>query len=224
MHSVSAKDTAGNHIDLDSEQSDGTTKIVEVKGVPYSDGSPATQYRTITMSAPDATTGEVKVTGVSSQVVAGQGDLAGSVPLTGTGVTVNVDTSSLAKETTLQGIQAGQSAQTSAIENAITSQPVNQTFAGGSLGTYPHGTDTVNAALDDFSASVSALPIVSQTAGFFTVTGGGSCPVFTLPETAWTPSVTLDVFCGDLMTGVINVLGGVMMVGAAWVAFKWAFL
>ncbi len=95
---------------------------------------------------------------------------------------------------------------------------------GGEL--YTKKDDTFASVMQTFKQTVEAAPAIAAANNFFVVSvGGGGCP-------SWSVSVpylnvTADVgqyFCGSLMSGVFGIIGAGLMLGASYVAFRWAFL
>lgn len=97
-NSVTVNDSNGNTTTV-TLNSDGTSTVVTTTANP--DGT--SSKSTVKLSAPNATTGNVEVTGTSSEQVSGKGTATGSTPLATSGS--NIDISSLNKESTQQQIK-----------------------------------------------------------------------------------------------------------------------
>lgn len=86
---------------------------------------------------------------------------------------------------------------------------------------------TKEGVLDTYAAKVKALPIMSAVGNFFTVNGGGSCPVWSgTIEIGWGQSVTLsnDFACQPWFTALSPAFHAVLMLVAAWLAFRVSIL
>lgn len=86
---------------------------------------------------------------------------------------------------------------------------------------------TKEGVLDTYAAKVKALPIMSAVGNFFTVSGGGSCPVWSgTIDIGWGQSVTLsnDFACQPWFTALSPAFHAVLMLVAAWLAFRVSIL
>lgn len=86
---------------------------------------------------------------------------------------------------------------------------------------------TKEGVLDTYAAKVKALPIMSAVGNFFTVNGGGSCPVWSgTIDIGWGQSVTLsnDFACQPWFTALSPAFHAVLMLVAAWLAFRVSIL
>lgn len=79
---------------------------------------------------------------------------------------------------------------------------------------------TVSSVIAAHKARIEAAPIAQATTGFFTVQASGSCPTWTLPATAYTPSVVMDFWCVSELSTVWTVIGAVCLICFGWVAFR----
>lgn len=91
---------------------------------------------------------------------------------------------------------------------------------------YTKKDDTFASVMQTFRDTVQAAPVVSAATNFLSVSvGGAGCP-------SWSVSVpylnvVADVgqyFCSGLMTSVFGIIAAGLMLGASYVAFRWAFL
>ncbi|MGR4896959.1 hypothetical protein ACIPR8_16985 [Stenotrophomonas sp. LARHCG68] len=95
--------------------------------------------------------------------------------------------------------------------------------AGSGVGTLYEGTgDTVAGVFDQFKARVGNSPLIAATRDFFTVHGGGSCPVFTVPASTYWESMTYDGHCSGDFLAALKSIGWVLMAIAALAAAYWA--
>lgn len=75
-----------------------------------------------------------------------------------------------------------------------------------------------------FKTRVSASPMIAAAQNFFTVQASGSCPVWTIPETAYTPAVVMDFWCVSEFSTTWDVIGVVCLIVFGWAAFRIAVL
>lgn len=86
---------------------------------------------------------------------------------------------------------------------------------------------TKEGVIDSYAAKVKALPIMSAVGNFFTVNGGGSCPVWSgTIDIGFGQSVTLsnDFACQPWFTALSPAFHAVLMLVAAWLAFRVSIL
>lgn len=83
---------------------------------------------------------------------------------------------------------------------------------GEAAGDFYDGTDlTITGLLTDYYGKVTATPMLASIKSFMMVSGGGSCPVFTMPATAWTPALTFDAHCSGSVYAVLLTMGWVLL-------------
>lgn len=83
---------------------------------------------------------------------------------------------------------------------------------GEGAGDFYTGSDlTVGGLLGDYYAKVTNTPLLGSVRSFLLVNGGGSCPVFTMPATAWTPTLTFDAHCTGTLYGALQAMGWVLL-------------
>lgn len=83
---------------------------------------------------------------------------------------------------------------------------------------------TLSSVVAKHTARMGASSLGSMVGGFFNVSAGGSCPVWNIPATNWTPAIPLDFFCHSMVTTALQLLGYCILVAFGWAAFRWAFL
>jgi hypothetical protein len=83
---------------------------------------------------------------------------------------------------------------------------------------------TVGEVVSNFKIGVQAVPILSAANGFFTFTGGNSCPVWTVPATDYWDTLTFDAHCSGALANALSVGGTLLLAVYAFAAFKWAML
>ena len=95
---------------------------------------------------------------------------------------------------------------------------------------YQPTTDTKEGAIDSYATQVSNLPILKAATGFFNVTAGGSCPVWSvntsLPVMSASMPINLvfDFHCQSWFVSVASYASSVMSIVCAYLAFRQAFL
>lgn len=97
---------------------------------------------------------------------------------------------------------------------------------GSSLGDLyePKGL-TLTQAWYDFTVKVAYSPIVSASSAFFTVPYfSSSCPTWILPTTDFYPAITIDILCSNVVIMALQLAGLIVLIVAAWVAFRIAVL
>jgi len=76
-----------------------------------------------------------------------------------------------------------------------------------------------------FIQRVQQANIVTAGSRFFTVSiGGGSCPNWEIPATFISPAIPITVQCSSEVTAALRVAGYMVLIIAAWVAFRIALL
>lgn len=91
---------------------------------------------------------------------------------------------------------------------------------------YSKSEKTFGTVFSNFNNQVNNAPFMAAAKGFFTLGNiGGACPSWTVAVAYW--NKTLDIgqyFCGGNASAILSLLGIGVMVGAAWAAFRMAFL
>ncbi|CBJ37256.1 conserved membrane protein of unknown function [Ralstonia solanacearum CMR15] len=101
------------------------------------------------------------------------------------------------------------------------------TFSGPTQALYTQKTKTFADVLRGFVARVQGMAWYGAMAGFFNVTiGTGACPSdWVVPATQWNPSLDMTPYvCSSSMMTMYQLGGVVVLMIAAWAAFKIAFL
>jgi len=92
---------------------------------------------------------------------------------------------------------------------------------GGLGDLYTPSTDTVSSVVGEFKAGVAASPVVASVPSFFSVGSvGGSCPVWTVPESDWLPAQTFDFYCKPELADLLDMARFVLLIGCAYVAWR----
>lgn len=81
---------------------------------------------------------------------------------------------------------------------------------------------TVAGLFADFRTRVGQSPLIGAVQDFFTVHGGGACPTFTVPSSAYWESMTYDAHCSGDFLAALRSIGWVLMAIAALSAAYWA--
>lgn len=175
-------------------------------------------------NAAGQTVTETKAVSKSVTVGANTGADARTKPITATVTTTTTvttdDGTTVTTETTTTTHPAeGVSSEAPPAEAAIP-------FSGPTADLYTKKSKTFEQVLNRFRTTVQAAPWYSGTASFFEVSiGGGACPNWVIPETEFTPAVSLaDVFCSSTALAVYGIAGLAVLTMAAWAAFRIAFL
>ncbi|AVA32824.1 hypothetical protein [Cupriavidus metallidurans] len=109
-----------------------------------------------------------------------------------------------------------------------TDQPQDGTaaFNAGTQDLYTKKSRTWAQVLGDFQTAVKAAPWYQAATGFFNVSiSGGACPHWTVPASKWTPALDAGVYvCSSSMITLYQAGGIIVMIVAAWAAFRIAFL
>lgn len=92
---------------------------------------------------------------------------------------------------------------------------------GGSNDWYTPGEDTYASVIEDFSSTVSGLPVVAGVDNFLTFTPSGACPVYNAD--VWVFSVRLDQWCTESLVPW-ELIKAVILGCCAFFAFRIAFM
>ena len=100
------------------------------------------------------------------------------------------------------------------------------TFSAGDATLYTKKSRTWNDVLLSFQNSLKAAPWYQAASNFFTVSISASqCPRWSMPANKWMPALDAGQFvCSSTMGGLYQLGGAVVMIVAAWAAFRIAFL
>ncbi|MCL1592686.1 hypothetical protein M3O57_20375, partial [Xanthomonas nasturtii] len=92
---------------------------------------------------------------------------------------------------------------------------------GQSVGELYQGTElTVDGLMREYYGKVSNTPILNSIRNFMMVQGGGSCPVFALGATQWTPSLTFDAHCSGTVYNALIAMGWVLLAIVVYFAIR----
>ncbi len=92
--------------------------------------------------------------------------------------------------------------------------------AGALDGLYDGSGDTIASTVSAYVARIQSAPIMSVGTQFLSVTLTGSCPVFTLPETAYWSAMTFDYHCQGTLADALALGAYLLLAVAAYTAFK----
>lgn len=89
---------------------------------------------------------------------------------------------------------------------------------GGDL--YEGSDKTVASVASAFKTRIEAAPIAAAASGFFSApSGGGSCPIWTVPANEYLPAMTFDFFCMSQLQTLMNLAGWLILAIAGYKAF-----
>ncbi|PPU32373.1 hypothetical protein XspCFBP7912_12220 [Xanthomonas sp. CFBP 7912] len=92
---------------------------------------------------------------------------------------------------------------------------------GEPAGKFYEGTElTVDGLVSEYYGKVSNTPMLNSVRSFMMVQGGGSCPVFALGATQWTPSLTFDAHCSGTVYNALIAMGWVLFAIVAYFAIR----
>ncbi|MCA3182636.1 MAG: hypothetical protein INH13_03260 [Cupriavidus sp.] len=146
----------------------------------------------------------------------------GATPVTVTpGQTVTTTTTNADGSTTTTTTTTTNPAQTTPQQTDGTA-----TFSAGDATIYTKKSRTWNDVLLAFQNSLKAAPWYQAASNFFTVSISASqCPHWSMPANKWMPALDAGQFvCSSTMVGLYQLGGAVVMIVAAWAAFRIAFL
>ena len=89
---------------------------------------------------------------------------------------------------------------------------------------YQKSDKTFQTVLDGFVTSAQQAPMFHAVSGFFDVNLSGTCPVWTIPETPFTPALIIDHQCSQTMNQLWPFVAAILLAVAGWFAFRWAVL
>lgn len=94
---------------------------------------------------------------------------------------------------------------------------------GGQLGDlYTSDGKTVAGIFQAFRARVGESPLIGAITSFFSVQGGGSCPVFSISASTYWEAMSFDGHCSGDFLAALQSIGWVLMAAAALLAAYWA--
>lgn len=91
-------------------------------------------------------------------------------------------------------------------------------ISGGGL--YTPKEATVKGVLEGARDTLMASPVGSAVTGFFSVSGGGSCPRSTGTIPFINATISIDAFCSDFAALAFLIIRGALLVVAGWMAFR----
>jgi len=133
-------------------------------------------------------------------------------------------------KTTTNNADGTQTTTTTTTTNPATTTDTPQdgtaTFNAGTQDLYTKKSRTWAQVLADFQAKLQQAPWYVSASSFFNVSiSGGACPHWTVSATKWTPAMDAGVYvCSSSMMALYQTGGIVVMIVAAWAAFRIAFL
>ncbi|MGX0618919.1 hypothetical protein ACUXAV_001616 [Cupriavidus metallidurans] len=201
-------------------------------------GSPAGQWAPV--SVPNG--GSISLPSTTQTVTDSTGKVAQTITTTPTAqVKPNTDQATMAAspvivtpgsvvKTVTNNADGSQTTTTTTTTSPSTStdQPQDGTaaFNAGTQDLYTKKSRTWAQVLGDFQTAVKAAPWYQAATGFFNVSiSGGACPHWTVPASKWTPALDAGVYvCSSSMMTLYQAGGIIVMIVAAWAAFRIAFL
>lgn len=98
-------------------------------------------------------------------------------------------------------------------------------FGGAGPGELYQPTDkTYQSVISGFQARMENSPLFAAVSGFFTISLGGSCPIWTIPGVMGMPAIVVDFQCSSTMENLWPYIAAIMIATAGFVAFRWATL
>lgn len=91
-------------------------------------------------------------------------------------------------------------------------------ISGGGL--YTPKEATVKGVLEGARDTLMASPVGAAVTGFFSVSGGGSCPRSTGTIPFINATISIDAFCSDFAALAFLIIRGALLVVAGWMAFR----
>lgn len=158
-----------------------------------------------------------KVVGQSQVTQAGAGTLTqpGTANPEQKSVTcTDIGTCDVAKDGTLQGVKTG----VEQVRDKLTVQGTTPNTTHDPL--YTKGTKTLTSVWNSFKASLASTAIVTFATGFFSVNVSGSCPTWSTSLGMGLPNLVIDHLCTPMADNMFAVVRGVLLVLAAWAAFR----
>ncbi|MCK4152118.1 hypothetical protein [Ralstonia pseudosolanacearum] len=164
------------------------------------------------------------LTGTQDRVNPVQGQTTTSTSVSTT--TTNPDGSTTTTTTTTTDQAPPATAGNPANQQQQDQQPTTATFNGPSQALYKQKTKTFDDVLNGFVSRVQRMPWYSAMTGFFNVAiGSGACPSdWVVQATEWNPRLDMTPYvCSSSMMTMYQLGGVVVLLVAAWAAFKIAF-
>ncbi|WP_197330231.1 hypothetical protein [Ralstonia syzygii] len=195
-----------------------------VAGTPKTDTQTKVNADGTTTKTTTTTNATTTLTGTQDRVnpVQGQTTTSTSVATTVT----NPDGSTTTTTTTTTDQAPPATAGNPANQQQQDQQPTTATFSGPAEALYKQKTKTFDDVLNGFVSRVQRMPWYSAMTGFFNVAiGAGACPSgWVVPATEWNPRLDMTPYvCSSSMMTMYQLGGVVVLLVAAWAAFKIAF-
>lgn len=93
--------------------------------------------------------------------------------------------------------------------------------AGAGVGTLYERTDkTVGSLVTEYYGHLTNTPFMYAITSFMHAEGGGSCPTFTLPQSAYWKTAIFDAHCQGTFLEMLQAMGWVVLAMAAYLAIK----
>lgn len=95
---------------------------------------------------------------------------------------------------------------------------------GGGVGTLYEGNGkTMGEVVGAFQTRIANAPVATATTQFLSVSLSGSCPTWTLEESAFWPAMVMDLHCGGALGDALESGSYLLLAMAAFAAFRIAF-
>jgi hypothetical protein len=91
---------------------------------------------------------------------------------------------------------------------------------GSADGTYESDGKSVSDVMGTAASALRSVPIVHAGENFFTVSVGGSCPVWQVPQSAYYEAMTFDYHCQGTLAEMLSYGGYLLLAVYAYAAFK----
>ena len=100
---------------------------------------------------------------------------------------------------------------------------------GGTVGdglgdVYEGSGKTLEGVWGAYKTRIEAAPIMAASTSFLTFTATASCPVWTVPASAYWPEMTADWLCVGPLADSLDLFGWMCLAVVVFVGFKWAVL
>ncbi|WP_353627663.1 hypothetical protein ABNQ24_05955 [Ralstonia pseudosolanacearum] len=195
-----------------------------VAGTPKTDTQTKVNADGTTTKTTTMTNTSTTLTGTQDRVNPVQGQTTTSTSVST--VVTNPDGSTTTTTTTTTDQAPPATAGNPANQQQQDQQPTTATFSGPSQALYTQKTKTFDDVLSGFVSRVQRMPWYSAMTGFFNVSiGSGACPSdWVVQATEWNPRLDMTSYvCSSSMMTMYQLGGVVVLLVAAWAAFKIAF-
>ncbi|AXW37805.1 hypothetical protein ACQCP0_19580 [Ralstonia pseudosolanacearum] len=195
-----------------------------VAGTPKTDTQTKVNADGSTTKTTTTTNATTTLTGTQDRVNPVQGQTTTSTSVSTT--VTNPDGSTTTTTTTTTDQAPPATAGNPANQQQQDQQPTTATFSGPTEALYKQKTKTFDDVLNGFVSRVQRMPWYSAMTGFFNVAiGSGACPSdWVVQATEWNPRLDMTPYvCSSSMMTMYQLGGVVVLLVAAWAAFKIAF-